>query len=165
MAADIKKELADIDLGDKRRDRRIMRLASRMAEVPSESLRAGSGGWSEAMAAFRLFQELDYTSHKALAEVGRLDHETRRGFYAHNHLLVDEDSGVALGLYGSKIWTRDARDEQRNPKEIPFEEKESIRWFEGYVQACSLVAAKPLRQVLYIGDRESDMYEILAEYA
>ncbi len=199
MAANIKKELADIDLGDKRRERRIMRLASRMAEAPSESLRASSGGWSEAIAAFRLFKnknvthgkildahrkptlaraaksprllfisdttELDYTSHKALAEVGRLDHEKRRGFYAHNHLLVDEDSGVALGLYGSKIWTREEKDAERDHKEIPFEEKESLRWFEGYLQACSLVAAKPLRQVLYVGDRESDIYEILVEHA
>jgi len=199
MAANIQKELAEIDLGDERRDRRILRLASRMAESPSQSLRAACGGWGDAVGAFRLLHsplvtpdkileahcqatlkraeacdsllfiddttELDYSSHKALTEVGRLDHDFRRGFYAHNHLLADEDSGVALGLYGSKIWTRDPEAKSRSHQKTPFEAKESCRWHQGYVQACALAADMPARQVLYVGDRESDIYEIFVERA
>jgi hypothetical protein len=199
MAADIKKELAGIDLGDERRNRRILKIAADMAKAPGESLRASCGGWSESMGAYRLLNsaevtpgkifaphrratlerartcrsllfiddttELDYSSHKALAGVGRLDHGHRRGFYAHNHLLVDEDSGVPLGLYGSKTWSRELEPKGGTHKKNPFEKKESHRWFEGYLQACSLAVEKPSRQVLYVADREGDIYDIHAEFA
>jgi hypothetical protein len=107
--------------------------------------------------------ELDYTSHKALKGVGRLDAQTRRGFYAHSHLLVDEDSGVAMGLCGSHIWTRDKQTKKSKHKQVPFEDKESFRWFEGYLQGCALAAARPDCEVIVTGDRESDIYEIYAE--
>lgn len=199
MAANIQKELAGINLGDQRRSQRIRKLAARMAESPSQSLRAACGGWGDAIAAFRLLHnpnvtpdkildahlqitrkrteacdhvlfiddttELDYTSHKALSGVGRLDHSYRQGFYAHNHLLVDEDSGVALGLHGSKIWTRDPQAPKHDNKDLPFEEKESFRWYEGYLQACDLAAEKTRGTVVYVGDRESDIHELYVEHA
>lgn len=109
--------------------------------------------------------ELDYTSHKALEGAGRLDHEHRRGFYAHSHLLVDEDSGVTLGLCGSKMWTRQLEPKGGKHKKVPFQEKESYRWLEGYQQACSVARSLPNAHVLFVGDRESDIYEIYSAYA
>ena len=128
MAANIKHELAGIDLGDARRDLLIGKLAARMAASPMASIRAACSGWPKAIAGFRLLNspsvtadkildvhesatlerarssrllllvqdttELDYTSHKALKGAGRLDKQTRRGFYAHSRLLVDEDTGI-----------------------------------------------------------------------
>lgn len=167
MAANIQKELAGINLGDPRRSQRIRKLAARMAESPSQSLGAACGGWGDAIAAFRLLHnsnvtpdkildahlkstlkraeacdrllfiddttELDYTSHKALSGVGRLDHSYRQGFYAN--------------------------------KDLPFEEKESFRWYEGYLQACDLAAEKTRGAVVYVGDRESDIHELYVEHA
>lgn len=197
MAANIKKELAGIDLGDVRRNKRALALIASMAQAPSESLRASCGGWNEAISGFRLLNspevtaekiftpheratlerakhcshllliddttELDYTSHKALEGAGRLDHQKRSGFYAHNHLLVDEDSGVALGLCGSHIWTRELETKGGQHKQMPFPEKESYRWFEGYQQACSIAASLPNAEVIFVADRESDIYEIFTE--
>lgn len=197
MAANIKNELAGIDLGDERRNRRIAKLAASMAASPTESLRAACGGWAEAIAGYRLLHsesvtpeiileahqaatlerarlsqrllliqdttELDYTNHKALQGVGRLDAQTRRGFYAHGHLLVDEDTGVAMGLISSHIWTRDPETKESKHKQVPFEEKESYRWFDGYLKGCALAAAQPNSEVIVMGDRESDIYEIFAE--
>jgi hypothetical protein len=107
--------------------------------------------------------ELDYTSHKALKEAGRLDKETRRGFYAHSRLLVDEDTGIPLGLCSSHIWTRGLETKDSKHKQVPFDEKESHRWFEGYLKGCALAEAQPRSEVIVVGDRESDIYEIYAE--
>jgi len=79
--------------------------------------------------------------------------------------LVDEDSGVALGLCGSKIWTRQLEAKGHQHKKVPFQEKESYRWFEGYQQACAIARSMPSAQVLFVGDRESDIYEIYCAYA
>ena len=108
--------------------------------------------------------ELDYSSHKALKGAGRLDAENRRGFYAHNRLLVDEDAGVALGLCGSHLWTREQETKGHGHKQVPFEEKESHRWFEGYLKACAVAEKHPAAEVVCVGDRESDIYEIYAEW-
>lgn len=198
MAANILNEIAGIDLGDKRRNRRIGRLASRMAASPMESLRAACKGWAEVIAGFRLLHneevtwekilgaheratmeragecerillaqdttELDYSSHKSLTGAGRLDAQNRRGFYAHNHLLVDEDTGVALGLCGSHVWTREQETKNHGHKQVPFEQKESHRWFEGYLKACEVAQKHPAAEVVTVGDRESDIYEIYAEW-
>ena len=47
-------ELRDIDLGDKRRDRRVIRLVERLAERPTASIPGACNGWSETQAAYRL---------------------------------------------------------------------------------------------------------------
>ena len=198
MAANILKEICGMDLGDERRNRRVGRLAARMAASPQESVRAACKGWAEAIAGFRLLHnetltwdkilcaheeatleraglcerllliqdttELDYSSHKALKGAGRLDAENRRGFYAHNRLLVDEDAGVALGLCGSHLWTREQETKGHGHKKVPFEEKESHRWFEGYLKACAVAEKHPAAEVVSVGDRESDIYEIYAEW-
>lgn len=198
MAANILNEIAGIDLGDERRNRRIGKLAARMAASPLESLRAACKGWAEAIAGFRLLHniavtwekilcaheqatmerakacerllfiqdttELDYSSHKALSGVGRLDAQKRQGFYAHNRLLVDEDTGVALGLCGSHVWTREEETKEQEHKQVPFEEKESYRWFQGYQRACEVAKKHPTAEVVTVGDRESDIYEIYAEW-
>lgn len=59
-------------------------------------------------------------------------------------------------------------------KNRPIAEKESFRWLEGYRQACELAAQVPLRavgstepeagcQILSLGDRENDIYEVFVE--
>jgi hypothetical protein len=46
-------EFRDIDLGDKRRDSRAIRLAERFAERPTASIPGASSGWAETQAAYR----------------------------------------------------------------------------------------------------------------
>ena len=66
MAANILNEIAGIDLGDERRNRRIGRLASKMAASPQESIRAACKGWAEAIAGFRLLHNEEVTWEKIL---------------------------------------------------------------------------------------------------
>ena len=54
VAANIQNELMHVALGDPRRDQRLLRLASRLAESPSRSIRAACRGWDESMGAYRL---------------------------------------------------------------------------------------------------------------
>ena len=46
-------EFHDIDLGDKRRDRRAIRLVERLAERPTASIPGACNGWAETQAAYR----------------------------------------------------------------------------------------------------------------
>ncbi len=63
------------------------------------------------------------------------------------------------------IWAR--RDEEygkgKECESKPIEEKESIRWVNGYRQICELADTMPGTQCVYVADRESDIYELFLE--
>lgn len=108
--------------------------------------------------------ECDYSSHKKLQGTGPLSSQDRRGFFAHNHLVVTPER-LPLGLWDTAI---DARDDAEHGKaaarkQRPIEQKESFRWLEGYRHACALAAEVPGCQVVSMGDRESDIYEVFVE--
>ena len=60
-----------------------------------------------------------------------------------------------LGVSGLETWAR--------PEEEPTDEaeKESRRWLRGFAQGRELGRACPATRVIVVGDRESDMYELL----
>ncbi|EAR22049.1 hypothetical protein [Nitrococcus mobilis] len=45
----------------------------------------------------------------------------------------------------------------------PIEEKESQRWLAGYRRVCERQAELPETQLIYLADREADIYEIFVE--
>jgi hypothetical protein len=47
-------EFRDLDLKDKRRDARAVRLAERLADRPTASLPGACAGWAETQAAYQL---------------------------------------------------------------------------------------------------------------
>ena len=47
---------------------------------------------------------------------------------------------------------------------MPFEEKESYCWFQGYQRACEVAKKHPAAEVVTVGDRESDISEIYADW-
>ena len=53
-------EFRGIDLGDRRRGRRAMRLVERLAERPTASIPGACSGWAETQAAYRLLSGEDY---------------------------------------------------------------------------------------------------------
>ena len=53
-------EFLGIDLGDKRRDRRAVRLVERLAERPTASIPGACNGWAETQAAYRFLRSEDY---------------------------------------------------------------------------------------------------------
>ena len=55
MSCWVEEELAHIDLGDRRLEKRVSRVLQQMWQSPQSSVAAACGGWNETMAAYRLF--------------------------------------------------------------------------------------------------------------
>ncbi len=109
--------------------------------------------------------ECDYSSHKKLLGTGPLANPERRGFFAHNHLVVTPER-LPLGLWDTLIYARDDAEHGKSAdcKNRPIEEKESMRWLEGYRHACALAGQAGACQVVSVSDREGDIYEVFADY-
>jgi hypothetical protein len=60
-------ELAGIDLGDQRLNRRARRVLAKLGEKPTLSIPAACGGWRETRAAYRLFDHDAVTAEAVLA--------------------------------------------------------------------------------------------------
>lgn len=109
--------------------------------------------------------ECDFTTHKKLQGSGPLAGPERRGFFVHNLLVLVPEERVPLGLWHASVYAReDSPDGKSDPKQLPIEQKESFRWLEGYREACALAGLVPACQVICLGDRESDIYELFVEH-
>ncbi len=191
-------ELAAIDLGDARLNRRARRTLEKLGAHPMQSIPTACGGWAETLAAYRLFDhpqvtaqavlephyacteqrmreysvvlciqdttEGDYSGKNDIVGLGPLNYETRRGLYLHPTLAVTPER-VPLGLLDLWSWTREAGSLGKEQGRRPIEEKESLRWLEGYRRVSELIESLPETQLVYVADREADIYEVLAERA
>ena len=180
-------ELAGLELGDGRRHRRLIKLMEDLAAQPTASIPLASGGWAETKAAYRLLNnpalewrdllevhtlrtgerlqrhpvvlclqdttEADFTTQPGIAGLGRLSYEAQHGLYVHPTLVVTPD-GVALGVIDAWMWVRE-------PKEVP-QVKESTRWLEGYERVAEWAAQVPETRLVYVADREGDMWDLMA---
>lgn len=201
MACNVQNEFASISLGDLRRDKRLLKFATRLAQSPRSSVRAACQGWDETMAGYRLLHgehldmgklleahrqammqrasqcagdlllvqdttELDYSTHKALRGSGPISDKSRRGFFLHNRLLVAEEEGLVLGVCSAQAWAREDVEHGKaaRRKLLPIEKKESMRWLDGYDEACVLAAGLPGRRIIMLADRECDIYEIYVRW-
>jgi hypothetical protein len=111
--------------------------------------------------------ELDFTGKNDIIGLGPLSYEAQRGMYLHATLAVTPER-LSLGVLGSLIWARDPAGYGRSQEQSsrPIEEKESIRWLEGYREVCHYARKlATTTQLVYVADRESDIYEIFAEAA
>lgn len=109
---------------------------------------------------------LNYTRHPAttglgpIASVGGAD--AALGLKVHSLLLANL-SGTPLGLLDMQVWARDpatfGRSKERDRRST--KEKESDRWLRGYAAADAAANRLERTQVVVVGDREADMYELL----
>jgi hypothetical protein len=109
--------------------------------------------------------ELDFTAKQKLQGTGPLSSPNRRGFFAHNELVVSPER-LPLGLWESSIEARldEEHGKASQRKEKPIEQKETYRWLEGYRHGCDLAQLVPGTEVIVCADREADIYEIFAEW-
>jgi hypothetical protein len=109
--------------------------------------------------------ELDYTKHKTLRGLGPLSDLSRRGLFAHNEYVLQED-GLPLGLWHCQMWVRSDQEhgQSKDRHQKPIEEKETYRWLEGTRRACQLQELFPKQLVISLSDRESDIYESFEEF-
>lgn len=89
MAEDITDEFLDVDLKDRRRDRRLLKVVKAMADAPAASVCAATGGWNETVAACRLFKS-DKVTPQALHAPHRA--AVVRRCAAHSAIVVSQDT-------------------------------------------------------------------------
>jgi hypothetical protein len=83
------------------------------------------------------------------------------GFFIHGVVAIDADAEAVIGLLDAAIWTRPSDDRaETGGGARSLDEKESRRW----LAAAEIVAARApaARQLIVVGDRESDIYSVMA---
>jgi len=106
---------------------------------------------------------LNYTAHPATTGLGPLNtrQDAAVGLWLHD-TLVFTPAGVPLGLLDVQLWARDPeRQGQRATRHArALEDKESRKWLTSHQAASRLQAQCPQTQVVSVGDREADLYEL-----
>jgi len=114
--------------------------------------------------------ELDVTRpHEIMVGAGPLNDAARVGFHNHVSLAMTPDR-LVLGTVDAKVWARDfvefekdADQKRAERKAKPIEDKESIRWIEGYRAACRVAQEASSTHIVSLADSEGDIYEYLLE--
>lgn len=110
--------------------------------------------------------ELDYTSKPQIQGLGPLTWSNSIGLYIHPTLAVTPER-LCLGVLDQWSWARTAeehggKDRQHRLKRA-LEEKESFRWVEGYRRVCDLQTVVPQTRLVFVADRDSDLFELFEE--
>lgn len=109
--------------------------------------------------------ELDYTG-KQIEGLGPLNYEANLGLYIHPTLAVTPER-LCLGLLDQWSWVRDPEDlggkDRQHRLKRAVEEKESFRWVEGYRRVCDWQSTLPQTRLVYVADRDSDLFELFDE--
>jgi hypothetical protein len=114
--------------------------------------------------------ELDVTRpNEVMVGAGPLNDSSRVGFHDHVSLVFTPER-LPLGVVDAKVWARDfaefdkdAEQKRAERKAKPIEDKESIRWIEGYRAACQVAHEASSTLVVSMADSEGDIYEYLME--
>jgi hypothetical protein len=105
--------------------------------------------------------EFNLNNLPATTGLGYCSNGNVRGFLMHSMLAVTPD-GLPLGVLGMKTWIRP--DEQfgkkAKRKQLPVEEKESVKWIEGLRHMRALSALCPHTKMVTVCDREADVYDL-----
>lgn len=111
---------------------------------------------------------LNYTAHPATEELGPINTKKDKamGLIMHDTLAFSLD-GTPLGLLDAQCWARDLDKSGKNKKckELPIEEKESIKWLKSYRAVSEVQKLCPDTMLVSVGDREADIYELFYEAA
>lgn len=100
--------------------------------------------------------ELEYTKRESMADLGKIGNGYRRGFLAHNTLLVCPETGATLGLANQILHRRvDAPKGETHSQRKKRSTRESLLWLKG-------VRALPTdRRIVDVCDRGADTSEFI----
>jgi hypothetical protein len=105
--------------------------------------------------------EADFTGREPIPGAGYLEGENSQGFYLHPLIALSQER-LCLGSLWVRIWARPKYGITKTRVDRLTEEKESLRWLQGYWEACAAARQLPGTQVISVSDAESDTYEHLA---
>jgi hypothetical protein len=111
---------------------------------------------------------LSYTTHPMTEGLGPVSHrnDDAIGLLLHDTVAFTEE-GTPLGILDAQCWARDPDDQDKaeRRKDLPIEQKESMKWLRSFRRVAELQKACPATKLISIGDRESDVYELFLEAA
>ena len=182
-------EFKAIELGDPRLNRRAALLAEQLGQRPSASIPNACTSWAETAAAYRFLRneqvswdkvlaphwqasqtrmaqhkvvlciqdttELDYNG-QVIKGLGPLSYEAQRGLYLHPTYVVSAER-EPLGVFNAWTWARQFKGEDGKRAGLC----ESGRWIESYERIAESAQQLPQTRHVCIGDRESDMLELM----
>lgn len=182
-------ELASIDLGDARRDRRAIHLIERLAERPTASIPGACNGWAETQAAYRFlggeaYDWLDILEpHRQCTQARMAAHpvvlclqdtteldfngQTIKGL---GPLSYEAQRGMylhptyAVTPEREPLGVLDAWMWAREPKAADGHRPgapESLRCKEGDERIADMAGALPDTRLVYVADREADILELM----
>ena len=182
-------EFAAVDFGDKRLNKRLVKVAMQWADKPSQSIPAAAGGWGDTAAAYRMLDNercdwrevLDAHSQctvqrmAALAVVLCLTDTTELDFNGQTitglgPLSFEAQRGMylhptyAVSTEREPLGLLDAWMWARKPKDANGQRgdiKESVRWIESYERLAERAVELPQTRLVQVGDRESDILGLM----
>jgi predicted nucleic acid-binding protein len=105
---------------------------------------------------------LNYTSHKAKTEIGRIGRTGKTdqyGLFQHNTLCVS-DTNECLGLIAIEHFHNDDFDNTKHRHKKPIEDKKTMCWMNGLSRTRELLKDTG-KKVITVADREGDFFEFL----
>ena len=182
-------EWATADLGDRRRNRRLIKVAQQLGDKPSQSIPGACGGWTNTAGAYRLlsndsFGWRDVLEPHAQRTMQRMAQEklvlclqdtTELNFNGQTieglgPLSYEAQRGMylhptyAVSTQREPLGLLDAWMWAREPKDeqgIRPGVTESVRWIEGYERLAERAPELPGTRLMQVGDRESDMLGLM----
>lgn len=110
---------------------------------------------------------LNYTAHppEGSGPIGTRQ-TTSVGLVLHDTVAFSV-GGTPLGVLDAQCWGRDPEEvgKRKKRKELPIEEKESVKWLRSYRAVAEAQSLCPNTMFVCMGDRESDIYELFDEAA
>jgi hypothetical protein len=151
------------------------KAAYRLLQDPQASLEQFLSGHREAtlsravgesvVLAIQDTTSLNYTTHQAtkgLGPIATYGAEATLGMKVHS-LLLANPAGTPLGLLHMEAWARDVKTygTSKERKDLPTSAKESQKWLTAYAAANAAAQRLEGTQVVVVGDREADMYDLI----
>ena len=93
-------EFAEVDLGDKRLDARLIKLCNRFSDAPESPINQACADWAETKAAYRFFQNENVEVEQILATHS---HKTAQRAREHKTVLALQDTSYFVYTHHPKI--------------------------------------------------------------
>ena len=186
-------ELAGVNLGDARLNKRCVRLLDRLADKPTASIPHACNGWAETQAAYRFLAQDEIGWEDILAPHFSCTQQRMSGrpvvLCIQDTTELDFNGQQTEGLgtlsfaaqRGMYLHPTYAVSPQREPlgvldawmwvrdasktasRSLVAGAKESCRWLEGYARLAEQAALLPDTRLVYVADREGDFIDLMVQ--
>ena len=182
-------EFATVELGDKRLNKRLIKIIDRFSDKPTASIPGACNGWAETQAAYRLLGQEGMSCwdilepHFACTEARARQHPVVLCLQDTTELDFNGQNIAGLGPLSYEtqrgmylhptLWVTPQREPlgvgdawmwARESKDAQGKRggiSESKRWTEGLERLCESAARMPQTRLVYVADREADTLEMM----